>query len=655
MFDEKIENIIGQFISQPLPQNCKREYKEFSTRLDELSKRKVVYINDFLDAIDTDDDMRISLCTFDRALQEVKIDSVLDMIYLYRENIMQVFMHPKIHLKETQQVLPIEVVKRVGHESIRHLASHSEHWESVRVSGLVPARLLARTLEDEYAIYENVVAKNLVDKLYTMMLRKRKELKIIAYNFDAKESIYSLSNQQPNVYAAYTALFKGYSDNSLQDVKKVTAAQLQMIEEILANLAVCRESSLYSRLKKVPMISGQLKPTNIFLMDKHYKYIYKLWKELMRIHIAYADEDKSKDDSEITDEYFKFTFSTMIFALNHFNFQQTIDCTMFSENGFNTQEYSFEKWKCSIEELLLSDIGQKGLVCNTSINKEYICDIENIVNSDLGTLPARIQGDKLIISRIISEAEQDSLCDLIYPDIPGSNWTVKNARKALRQVLKQKLWRMFHGQKKSEYKTLILPLCVQFKDCSVDARKAIDSIFHAITRDIQELNINAVYIVTPFSPFEYSHSENIPQSDAKQLFHYAMTREDSDVKLGVLPISISDVNSYRRFTKILLLSMMEICDEIDICPICGQPMYKDKSGTYICYSCSYEIMETKCGDCGHYYYNSRFPLSKVGTVVDNDVAYKLLVSEIKNSFKNLVDIDMDTNKYICPYCNTQQV
>ena len=56
------------------------------------------------------------------------------------------------------------------------------------------------------------------------------------------------------------------------------------------------------------MISGQLKPTNIFLMDKHYKYIYKLWKELMRIHIAYADEDKSKDDSEITDEYFKFTF-----------------------------------------------------------------------------------------------------------------------------------------------------------------------------------------------------------------------------------------------------------------------------------------------------------------------------------------------------------
>ena len=59
-----------------------------------------------------------------------------------------------------------------------------------------------------------------MDKLYTMMLRKRKELKIIAYNFDAKESIYSLSNQQPNVYAAYTTLFKGYSDNSLQDVKR---------------------------------------------------------------------------------------------------------------------------------------------------------------------------------------------------------------------------------------------------------------------------------------------------------------------------------------------------------------------------------------------------------------------------------------------------
>ena len=120
---------------------------------------------------------------------------------------MQVFMHPKIHLKETQQVLPIEVVKRVGHESIRHLASHSEHWESVRVSGLVPARLLARTLEDEYAIYENVVAKILWINLYHDV-KETERTKIIAYNFDAKESIYSLSNQH-QMYAAYTALLRG--------------------------------------------------------------------------------------------------------------------------------------------------------------------------------------------------------------------------------------------------------------------------------------------------------------------------------------------------------------------------------------------------------------------------------------------------------------
>ena len=62
----------------------------------------------------------------------------------------------------------------------------------------------------------------------------------------------------------------------------------------------------------------------------------------MRIHIAYADEDKSKMTVKSLTNISSYIFHND-FALNHFNFQQTIDCTMFSENGFNTQEYSFEK------------------------------------------------------------------------------------------------------------------------------------------------------------------------------------------------------------------------------------------------------------------------------------------------------------------------
>jgi hypothetical protein len=185
-----------------------REYLEFSERLYALLNAGQISLDDFIAATNSDDRDRISLCTFERRLDSLKVDTLIETIFSLRNHLLQVFMHPKLHLREIQQVLPIEVVKRIGHESIRHLAAHSEHWASVRISGLIPARMLARSLEDEYAIYENIVAKALVDRLHLLMRKKKKELEVIEYSFVAKDSIYFFSGQQSIIHKAYKALFK---------------------------------------------------------------------------------------------------------------------------------------------------------------------------------------------------------------------------------------------------------------------------------------------------------------------------------------------------------------------------------------------------------------------------------------------------------------
>ncbi|NLT45924.1 MAG: hypothetical protein GXX80_10515, partial [Thermotogaceae bacterium] len=84
---------------------------------------------------------------------------------------------PKSHLKAINEVRPIETVKRIGYESIPYLAAHSEDWLARTASGLKPSRLFSRVEDDEFHIYENRVAKTLIDLIISFLRKKEKELR----------------------------------------------------------------------------------------------------------------------------------------------------------------------------------------------------------------------------------------------------------------------------------------------------------------------------------------------------------------------------------------------------------------------------------------------------------------------------------------------
>ena len=97
-------------------------------------------------AIEDEDaeELHISLCTFSRSYEsitsrEFDIDKALE----YTQRIPHVFYKPKQHLKQVNEIRPAAVTSRTGQESIRYLASHSEHWKGIKANGLIPERLLA--------------------------------------------------------------------------------------------------------------------------------------------------------------------------------------------------------------------------------------------------------------------------------------------------------------------------------------------------------------------------------------------------------------------------------------------------------------------------------------------------------------------------------
>jgi hypothetical protein len=628
----------------------KREYIDFSMSLKNnyAFDKKIDHDTLIFSIGDNNSDTGINLCTFDRQVDKVKDDSCIKLIHENRNHILQVFMHPKLHLKNNREILPIEVVSRIDHESIRHLASHCEHWESRRVSGLIPSRLFAPILEDNYAIYENVVAKNLVDRLYNMILKRRKILKDLD---PGKESYTALNNEMTNVFVAQGLLFKGYSETTSISIAEIADKQGKMVNEVLDILILCKESKLYEKLKKAPKTTSPIKTTNIFLMDRHYKYIYKLWNEIKWHQETTGDYE---EDINLNDEYSIFCKIIFSFALENFNFSHELKNPNIFENGeMCDQKYIFKDWRCTVHSRNIESLNTSAFsvrICKKIQHEIDVSDFdgENIFNIN-GT---SFENGKLTITGKINRVEIEQICYKIFSDsyTEGKNGKRHYRNTDNRRRLRAELTEKFFNIPDDGLTLLFLPLKFKFLDSEKETRDCITELKMQIQQFIQSNEVDYCYFLTPFRPTDYDNAESYNLDRAMQLLNYPIVQDSKEVQYGMIPISIADINSYRRMTKIVLTHMIQIDKEHLFCPICGNK-FRKIDGAYLCYCTpSFELRQKKCSNCHKNYLNSKF--AKPSFPINDKNAYKLMMNEIRNGFKNITDVDIDSQHNICPHCKT---
>lgn len=128
--------------------------------------------------------------------------------------------------------------------------------------------------------------------------------------------------------------------------------------------------------------------------------------------------------------------------------------------------------------------------------------------------------------------------------------------------------------------------------------------------------------------------------------------EDEDTIL-VLPLSMFDINSFRRIQNVLLRKIIQIGKET--CPCCGGVMRKDENRA-ICDSCSGLVLtNTICPeeDCKQSY-------KYLGYMASTETIQKMEDVDVNNFFqkdslyqyKNIVKMRISNKKLItvCPHC-----
>ena len=148
-------------------------------------------------------------------------------------------------------------------------------------------------------------------------------------------------------------------------------------------------------------------------------------------------------------------------------------------------------------------------------------------------------------------------------------------------------------------------------------------------------------------PFEF---------DPKALYDYNLFSEERKLEYAILPVSITEVDSFRRLQKILLEQMFNVDSSFEECAFCQEKMTEGENGIYSCKRCRTTIERKKCRKCKQEYNYSYAQIPK--PAVKNDElsefgfsksAQSFFEKEREQRFRSVTNVD-ENGKSVCPKC-----
>jgi hypothetical protein len=184
-----------------------------------------------------------------------------------------------------------------------------------------------------------------------------------------------------------------------------------------------------------------------------------------------------------------------------------------------------------------------------------------------------------------------------------------------------------------QYNINVIPLYCQIED---EERLKILSVLETRSNKTADLTIFALPLI---------------QNNEQLLTHYPSRVGDH---FGIIPLTLFDINSYRRLQKIFLKTILEFND--DKCSYCGGVMQQTENGS-ICNNCKLIVTETICPheDCKHKYKYTRYSITEDKLRVMQSIDdIDFFNQDSLFQYKDIVKMDIRGNLTpVCPNCENK--
>lgn len=195
----------------------------------------------------------------------------------------EVSVRPRLDMHYVPETLPVARAKRVETSAVAHLSQHSELWARRSISGVIPAKVLARVSEDDHAIYENIVFARLLDGCARWLdgriseVRAIKDGKRIAMQLEKGDERHRLLTSR--ICALWGKAWFSEAEDSHATLD--TLDTLDRLERMRAHVERLRHSGVYMRIPRSARVALALRSTNIFQYDKRYRELRPFWDALV--------------------------------------------------------------------------------------------------------------------------------------------------------------------------------------------------------------------------------------------------------------------------------------------------------------------------------------------------------------------------------------
>lgn len=276
----------------------------------------------------------------------------------YLDNILR---NPNRFIINEDEIVKIEMAKRVTVDSIKHLAKHTNLIQEVNEDDEIkPSKILNINKEETFDTYENRFIYTLIINMEAFVAAKKRKLVDGSYLKDDKSVQYKAASVVGQEHISIDLSIKTSLHTKKDDGRKngeSLAARIDRIEQQIIDL---KNSEVFKALHRahVALVRPPIKKTNVILKNTNFQYALILWNYLQE-HFG-DDNRRDKKDKNYEDEGALRGFFDDTFLLNYLAL-----CTL------NKDEYSTK----NVKEKVMKQVIQKIIDLNASLTEEELKDM----------------------------------------------------------------------------------------------------------------------------------------------------------------------------------------------------------------------------------------------------------------------------------------
>ena len=267
-----------------------------------------------------------------RAVDEIWVRAIEDCVHSLDELIR----NPNHFIAETEEVLPIELTKKVSGRSVAHLCRHTDYLSPDDKGEITPTKMLNVFRDDSILTYENKFLNTLVNRLYVFVGKRYAVMKDRGSDERTEKLEFenSFAVGEGKARVCVSVEYSERDDGS--DSKKVLAGSgLWARVEKLYSIVTGYVNSSFAKQMDKNFIRPPVMRTNAIIKNKYFRECLALWEFIESYEDSGYGITVSEKQREISPEFAKELYKNA--AMLYFAFRHDLD-NGYGEQG--TREYN---------------------------------------------------------------------------------------------------------------------------------------------------------------------------------------------------------------------------------------------------------------------------------------------------------------------------